>query len=353
MASITGRGAPSKSDAMTAPARPAPEAFRRGLSALVANPGLILAPLVFAAAVAGAVAVPVFVLLLGLAGFHQGLPRISDFARDPESLLPRLWSFFEGLLAAPFALIGGLLCLLVLLLLLTIFAAYLRAGIVGSLVAIDAHAAENAPLPAFRRPGLGAVFRGSAHRLFGRFFALVNLYALALSFLALLIILPIGLVVFAATGERGGFAMAALVLFLLFLPIVIGGSVALRVLYLVSCRLAASDDVDAFEAVARAASLIRASLSRVVLLYLLTLAAAFVSGFAFLVPRLALSFFVGRSLALLVAGMGLLMAAQMLVSFAYDLVVAGAFVSLWPVADGGSVPPVASAPDGDAPPLLV
>ena len=80
----------------------------------------------------------------------------------------------------------------------------------GSLVAIDAHAAEDALLPAFRRPGLGAVFRGSARRLFGRFFALVNLYALALSFLVLLILLPIGLVVLAATGERGGFVVGGL-----------------------------------------------------------------------------------------------------------------------------------------------
>ena len=338
---------------MTSPARPAPEAFRRGLSALVANPGLILAPLAFAAVAFGAVAVPVFVLLMGLGGFHGGLPRISDFARDAESLLPQLWSFFEGLLAAPLVLVGGLLGLLVVLLLLTLLAAYLRAGIVGSLVAIDAHAAEDALLPAFRRPGLGAVFRESARRLFGRFFALVNLYALAVSFLVLLILLPIGFLVLAVTGERGGFAIAAFVLFLLFLPLVIGGSVALRVLYLVSCRLAASDDVDALEAVARAVSLIRISLSRVVLLYLLALAAGVVSGFAFLVPRFALSFFAGRSFVLFFAGTGLLIAAQMLVSFAYELVVSGAFVSLWPVASGGGVPPVVSAPDGDVPPILV
>jgi hypothetical protein len=338
---------------MTPPARPAPEAFRRGLSALVANPGLILAPLAFAAVLVGAVLVPVFVLLLGLAGFHRGFPRISDFARDAESLLPRIWSLLEGLLAAPWVLIGGLLCLLVILLFLTLVAAYLRAGIVGSLVEIDAHAAEDALLPAFRRPGLWAVFRGSARRLFGRFFALVNLYALAISCLVLLILLPIGLAVLAATRERGGFALAAFVLFFLFLPLVIGGSIALRVLYLVSCRLAASDDVDALEAVARAVSLIRTSPSRVVLLYLLSIAFAFVSGFAFVVPRFALSFVAARSFVLFFAGTGLLMAAQMLVSFAYDLVVTGAFVSLWPVATDGSVPPVTSAARGDAPPLLV
>jgi hypothetical protein len=338
---------------MTLPARPAPEAFRRGLSAVVANPGLILAPLAFAAMAFGAIAVPVFLLILGLGGFHRRFPRISDFARDAESLLPRLWSFFEDLMAAPFVLVGSLLCLLVLLFLLTVVAAYLRAGIVCSFVAIDAHAAEDALLPAFRRPGLWAVFRGSARRLFGRFFALVNIYALAVSFLVLLILLPFGLVVLAAVGERSGFAVAAFVLFFLFLPLVIGGAVALRVLYLVACRLAATDDVDALEAVARAVALIRASLSRVVLLYLLSLAAGFVSGLAFLVPRFAVSFFAGRSLVLFVAGTGLLLSAQMIVGFAYDLVVTGSFVALWPVAGGGSVPPVVSMSDGDAPPVLV
>ncbi len=338
---------------MTLPARKAPEAFRRGLSAVVANPGLILAPLALAAVSIGSVAVPVFFLLAGLAGFRRGLPRISDLARDAESLLPRVESFFEGLLASPFVLVGGLLCLLAFLLLLTLFAAYLRAGIVGSFVAIDAQAAEEALLPAFHRPGLGAVFRASAHRLFGRFFALVNLYALAISCLVLLIVVPIGLVVFGAASERGGFVVVALVLFLLLLPLVIAGSVAIRVLYLVSCRLAASDDVDALEAVARSVSLIRSSLSQVVLLYLLSLAAAFVSGFAFLVPRFAVSFLAGHSLVLFVAGTGLLLAAQMLVTLSYDLVVTGSFVSLWPVTSGESVPPVASAPEGDAPPFLV
>ena len=46
----TGRGAPSRSEPMPSSARAAPEAFRRGLSAVVANPGLILAPVAFAAA---------------------------------------------------------------------------------------------------------------------------------------------------------------------------------------------------------------------------------------------------------------------------------------------------------------
>jgi hypothetical protein len=324
---------------MTPSARPAPEAFRRGLSAVVANPGLILAPLAFAAVVVAVIAVPAFALFLGFGGFHRGRGGMSAFSRDPAALLEPLKSFFGDLSASPFVILAGLFGLIVLLLLLTALAAWMRAGVTGALLAIDARAVEDAPLSAFRHPELGSVFWESARRLFGRFFALVNLYGLALSFLVLLLFLPISLAVFAATSERGGFFFAAFVLFLLVLPVLIGGAVALRVLYLVACRLAATEDVDALEAVAWAASWVRASLSRVVLLYLLSLAAGFVSGFAFLIPRLTLSLLDGRSMVLFFTGTGLLVLAQTLVSLAYDLTVTGAFVSLWPAASGGSSPP--------------
>jgi len=338
---------------MTPPARKAPEAFRRGLSAVVGNPGLILAPLAWAAAVIPVAAAPIFVLLPSLAGLHRGFPEMSALSRDPATLLEPLENLVQGMLAAPFVLLGGLFVFLVLLLLLTAFAAWIRAGVTGSLLAIDARAVDDAPLSAFRHPALGSVFRASARRLFRRFFALVNLYGLALSFLVFLLLLPIGLAVFAASSERGGFVVAAFALFLLILPLVIGGAVALRVLYLVACRLAASEDVDALEAVARATSWTRASLSRVALLYLLSLAAGFVAGFAFLVPRFTLSLVAGRSLVLFLTGTGVLVLAQMLVSLSYDLAVTGAFVALWPARREGSAPPVGYAPDEEVPPRLV
>jgi hypothetical protein len=316
-------------------ARPAPEAFRRGLSAVVANPGLILAPLAFGLAVLASIVVPVLFVFLRVAGRFPGFGSSASFSRDPAQLLDRLRDFFEGLPASPFVLIGGLLCLLILLLLLTFLAAVLRAGITGCLLAIDANAAEDAPLAAFRHPVLGSVFWSSARRNYGRFFALVNLYGLALSCVVMLLVLPLGLAVFGGASARGGLAALAFVLFLLVLPLAFGGSIALRVLYLVACRLAASEDVDALEAVGRAVSWTRASLSRTVLLYLLTLAAGFVSGFAFLVPRLALSLVAGHSSILFALGAGVIVLAQMLVSVAYDLSVSGAFVSLWPA---GPVP---------------
>ena len=248
-------------------------------------------------------------------------------------------------MASPFALLLGLSGFLAVLLLLTALAAYVRAGVTGCFLAIDARAAENAPLASFRHPALAPVFWSSARRSYGRFFALVNLYGLALSCVVLLLLLPLGLVVFAGASQRGGLAVFAVVLFLLALPIAFGGSIALRVLYLVASRLAVSEDVDALEAVARAESWTRASLSRTVVLYLLSLAAGFVSGFAFVIPRLAFSFFGGHSFVLFAVGMGVVVVAQILVGFAYDLSVSASFVSLWPAS---AMPEGAAVPGGAA-----
>lgn len=327
-------------------ARPAPEAFRRGLSAVVANPGLILAPLAFGLAVLASVAVPFLLLFLKVAGSFPGFGSSASFSRDPTALVETLRNFLEGAMASPFPLLLGLLGLLAALLFLTALAAFIRAGVTGCLLAIDARAAEDATLAAFRHPVIGSVFWSSARRNYGRFFALVNLYGLALSCVLLLLVLPLGLAVFAGASARGGLTALAFVLFLLVLPLAFGGSIALRVLYLVACRLAASEDVDALEAVGRAVSWTRASLSRTVLLYLLTLAAGFVSGFAFLVPRLALSLVAGRSFVLFALGTAVIVLAQVLVSVAYDLSVSGAFVSLWPAA---SAPDAAAAQEGAAP----
>lgn len=340
---------------MPPPARPAPEAFRRGLSAVVANPSLILAPIAFAAttfaSIAGLILLGIFLL-----GSSLRIGGMSDLSRNPTQLVDGLKDFVEGLMASPFVLLVALLGFLVVLVLLTFLAAYFRAGITACLLAIDARADENAPLPAFRHPALSSVFFSSARRGVGRFFALVNLYGLALSCVVLLLVLPLGLAVFAAASERGGLTVLAFVLFILVLPLVLGGSIALRVLYLVACRLAASEDVDSLEAVGRAVSWTRASLSRTVLLYLLTLAAGFVSGFAFVVPRLALTLFGGRSLVVFALGTGVIVLAQIFVSIAYDLSVSGSFVSLWAAAPPHDAPPAAWAPPSssvEAPPFIV
>ena len=338
---------------MPASARPAPEAFRRGLSAVVANPGLILAPLAFGLAVFASIVAPMLLLLLrvGVSFWPGGTAAL---LRDPARLPDRLGDFLEGLMAAPFALVGGLLSLLVVLLLLTLLAAYIRAGITGCLLAIDAHAAEDAPLSAFRHPGLASVFFSSARRGTGRFFALVNIYGLALACVVLVLVLPLGIAVVAGLSERVGITVFAFVLFLVALPLVIGGSVALRVLYLVACRLAVSEDVDGLEAFGRAVAWTRASLSAAVVLYLLTLAAGLVTGFAFAIPRFALTLVGGNSFATFALGSAVIILAQTLVGFAYDLTVSGSFVSLWPAAPTADVPPPGARPNiaDTSPPVM-
>ncbi len=338
---------------MPPPARPAREAFRRGLSAIVSNPGLILAPLLFALAVFASVAAPVLVFVFRAAGSLRPFGRRDATFRDPSGLVDALRSFLEFLAISPAAVLAGLLVFLLVLVLLTALAAYIRAGITGCLLAIDAGTPENAPLAAFRRPGLAAVFWSSARRDFGRFFALLNVYGLGVSLVALLVFLPIVLAILAGVGGHGGAAAALIVLFVLVLPPAFGASVALRILYLVAGRLAAAAEIDALEAVARAAAWTRASLSRAVFLYLLTLAAGFVTGFAFLVPRAALSIVGMRSLAVFAFGTAVILLAQILVALAFDLAVSGSFVALWPAAASIGEEKKTGVPAQDAPPVLV
>lgn len=332
MVSTIGRGAPSRSEAVIPPARPVLEAFRRALSSVVANPLLILAPVSFAVACVLSVGIPVGIAAFGFMASMRRPWSLGEVLEEARGLLSPLES--------PLVLLVVLVLALAILLLLTLLAAWIRAGVTGCLLEIDAHAGEGLQVSAFRHSGLGPAFRTSARRLYGRFFALVNLYGMGLSVLLLLLILPAGLGVYAATSERYGFFVAAFVLFGLFFPPIVGASAALRVVYLVACRIVASDDVDALEAVARATSWTRVSLSRVVLMYLLSIAGGVVVGLAFEFPRLALQFLAGRTLWLLAAATGLLLVIQMLVGLAYDLVVSGCFVVLWPPRAEGDVPPI-------------
>jgi hypothetical protein len=312
------------------PARPAPEAFRRALSAVIANPVLILAPVSFAVVSLLTVGAPLGIGAFFLVASMHRPSSPGDFVEELQALLPTLVS--------PLAVLGILAAVLVVLLLLSLLAAWIRAGVTGCFLAIEGGAGAAGPVPAFHHPGLGAVFRGSARRTWGRYFGLVNLYGIALSCLFLMLAVPAGVGVFAVTSDRPALAAVAFVFTALLVLPITGASAALRALYLVACRLVASEDVDALEAVARATSWTMASLTRVVLTYLLTVAGAIVVGAAFQFPRLASQLLAGRSLPLFFAATGLVVILQTLASFAYDLVVTGSFVALWPALAAGAPP---------------
>jgi hypothetical protein len=254
--------------------------------------------------------------------------------------------FLEGLkgllLASPGAIVLALLAVLVGLLLLTALAAWIRAGVTGSLAKIDAQAGEGAPLPAFRYPSLGPLFFRSAGRLFGGFFALVNLYALVASFVVLLILLPLVGAFVAVAAGRSGLVVLFVVLLAGIVLVATVASAVLRVVYLVAGRVLAVEGLDALAATGRAIALVRAAPGRAATLYLLTVGGAMAVGLAFVFPRMVLTFAAGWAHAgvwapVLVSGAFILL--QMGAGFAFDLAVTGAFVALWPAKAAEEPPP--------------
>src|SRR5512140_1963930 len=336
---------------MPAPTRSAPAAFGRGVALVAANPGLLLAPLVFGGAVTAVfVAAGAGVLLLARSAISSSA---AAFRRGPAAF-PDL---FEGLrdlvLASPGVVLLALLAVLVALLLLPVLAAWLRAGVTGSLAEIDALAGADAPLQALRHPALGAAFFASASRLFGRFFALVNLYALVASFVVLLIVLPLVGALAAVAAGRSGLVVLFAVLFAVLVLVAIVLSIAMRVVYLVAGRVLAVEELDALASTARAISLVRESLGRSLTLYFLTVGGAMAVGLAFVFPRMVLTIAAGSLEAgvwapVLVSGAFVLL--QIAAGLAYDLAVTGAFVALWPVeAPAGGASGAAGTPEPPTP----
>jgi hypothetical protein len=323
--------------------RSAPAAFGRGVSQVVANPRLLLAPLAFGGAVAAAfVAVGACVVLLAGSEFAAR----SSWRRGPAAFS----DFFEGLqaflFASPGAVLIALLSVLVALLLLTSLAAWVRAGVTGALAEVDARTAEDAALAAFRHPSLGAAFFGSASRLFGSFFALVNLYALVASFVFLLIVAPlVGAFVAVASGRTGLMVLFG-ILFAVLLLVSIVVSVAMRVVYLVAGRVIAVEGLDALAATGRAIALVRESPGRSLTLYFLTVGGALAVGLAFVFPRVVLTFvatFAHAGAVGLFAVTGFFILLQVGAGLAYDLCVTGSFVALWPAEAAPATPADPSA----------
>lgn len=318
-------GAPAR-----ASTRPAPVAFGRGISQVVANPGLLLAPIAFGVAMAAVFAA------LGAAVFLAAHPLFSGGTtlRGGTDALP---DFLGGLrdfaLASPVAVLFVLVGILLALLALTLAAAWLRAGLTGALANADARAPEGASPDTFRLPTPSRTFFRSARERFGPFFALVNLYGLVASFLAAVLVVPLVVVVVAVFEGRTG-ALAVGTLFLLVaLPLAVVGGGAARIVYLAAGRAVAAERLDALAAVARGIAQLRESPGRAVTLYLLTIAGGMAVGLAFVLPRMVATFAAGATRSGMYFVMGVtafFFALQMLATLAYDAAVTGAFVALWP-----------------------
>jgi hypothetical protein len=325
--------------------RSAPAAFGRGVSQVVANPRLILAPLAFAAACAvvfGGAAIA----LVFASGNVLRTEALS--VRGPAGFLDFLATLRDRVLEAPGLVLAGLVALLAALLVVTAAAAWVRAGVTGCLAEIDARAAEDAPLAAYRHPSLGEAFFAAAGRLFGAFFALVNLYALVASFVVLLIVAPLAGAFAAVAAGRSGLLVVCGVLLAVFALVAIVLSVAMRVVYLVAGRALAVEGLDALAATGRAIELVKKSPGRTLTLYLLTVGGAMAVGLAFVFPRVFLTLAAGWTHAGVWAVFSVtafFMVLQVGAGLAYDLAVTGSFVALWPAngspagSAGSSAPP--------------
>ena len=275
------------------------------------------------------------------------------FRRGPAALPDFVDGLRDLLFASPGAVLLALLAVLAALLLLTALAAWVRAGVTGSLAEIDVLAGDDAPLQAFRHPALGAAFFASASRLFGRFFALVNLYALVASFVVLLIVLPLVGAFVAVTAGRPGLVALFAVLFAVLVLVAIVLSIAMRVVYLVAGRVLAVEGLDALASTGRAISLVKESFGRSLTLYFLTVGGAMAVGLAFVFPRMVLTLAAGSLNAGIWAPMfvtAAFIALQVGAGLAYDLAVTGSFVALWPAeAPPGAAPAAGGTPEPLAP----
>ncbi len=314
-----------------APTRSAPAALGRGVCAVVANPVAVLAPLGFGVAMAAAfvAAGAAVALLLSVPAGLRGAVR---------SLRDRRFSdFLEGLQGVggsmPGTVVLVLLGILVLVLALTALAAWLRAGMTAVVAEADARAADAAELGAFRVPNAARTFAGGAAGRFGTFFGLVNLYGLAGTFVAALVLVPLVLLFTGAIAQRPALLAVAGLLVLVAIPLAIVGGAAARVAYLAAARAAVVDGADALAAVARAVELLRGAPGRAAVLYLLTIAGAMGVGFAFVLPRLVatwIAMFADGGLGPLVGITGVFFVLQMAATLAYDAAASASFVALWP-----------------------
>jgi hypothetical protein len=322
------------------PSRPAFEAFLRALSQVVANPGLLLAPFALGAAtlvIFAAGGAATFVLAgAAVRSEWETLRRHRSFPDFLEALR-------EVLLGSPAVLLLILVGILVALLVVTAFAAWIRAGVTGALSDADARAGAKAPVPAYRLPSAGGAFFGWARRRFSAFFGLVNLYALVASFLAALFLVPLVAIFAGVLGGRTPLAGVGGLSLLIAVPVAIAGGAAIRIVYLVAGRvLVLEPALDAVAAVGRALAFVRASFGPSLTLYFIDIAGAMFVGAVFVVPRMLLSFGVGSlwpGFPALLAVTAVFMALQIAAGLAFDLVVTASFVALWPSPAAGEGAP--------------
>lgn len=319
------------------PGRPITESVVRGFYAAAANPVLLAAILILSFVTLVVAVLSVVVLLLPV-GFVAIRSLAGSFnARRPEEALRAATDAFEALTRSPGLIVLAVLVVTILLTALFVGISWVKAGAAGVLYEADRVAPPGAKRDAFRVDAR-TLFFAAARRLVGRFFWLLNVYALVVTFAALPFL--VGLVLFAVSLAAGGERMALAVLAMLVgIPILLVGVVATQLTTYAAAREMVARDLPLLEAIGAGFTLLKRSLGRALGLYLLLIAAATGVGMVFAFPRMALGFaaLMARRLAFFfrAADVLLLLLQTVVVGFV-QLVATGSFLSLW-----GDPPPPA------------
>lgn len=342
------------------PGRPIVESLLRGFLSAAANPVLLAAILILSFVTLAVVALSVVALLLPIGLVAVRSLAASWSARRPEDVLRALTEAIEALTRSPGLVALALVVVTVLLTALLAAVAYVRAGSAAVLYEADRRAPAGARREAFKVDARTLFFE-AGRRLVGRFFWLLNVYALVVTFAALPFL--VGLVLFVASLATGDHMALGVMAMLVGIPVLVVGGVAAQLATYASAREMVARDVPLLEGIGAGLSLLKRTLGRSLALYLLVVAAAMAVGAVFAFPRMALTLasMMAHRIAVLFRAADVLLFLLQTVAIGFvQLVATGSFLSLWadvPAPEAAppafpSPPPVhalPSVPEGSAP----
>ncbi|MEO6323450.1 MAG: hypothetical protein ABIT01_07610 [Thermoanaerobaculia bacterium] len=348
---------------MTEPG-PVFSSLKRGVLAVAANPALIIAPVVMAVSTVVGILICVGALILPIGPLLAQV--VGSLVRgDREQLRTFPSRIVEGLLVSPVLLILSLLVVLAVVILFSLLASYLNAGMAAVLVSADALAPRGArERGAFHVDALG-IFRQRARDTFGRFFGLLNLYGLAV--VVLMGLFVVAVVALAVGVMQGKFALGIL-LVLASVPIVVAGSALLRLANVATSRVLSATDLPLLDAVGAGLEDMKRTPGASIGLFLMWIAGSLALSAIFSVPRLLVGFVLLDASGLRwdrIAVNLISILAEWLVLGFLQLAMTGAFFSLWNPARSGTgaiiidpfaelaavpaAPPIAFGPDSPPP----
>lgn len=311
---------------MTGSGRGALESLESGFLVAAANPVLLIPALASGVVTLIGIALSILALALPLGfAFFRRLSALrfsdrSDFL-DLVSRLP------EVLLDSPFLLIAALLFIALVALLVSLVLSFVNAGTAGVVVESHRVAAAFPSSLSFHRVQAWEIFLATGQKFVRRFFGLLNLYGLVLTFLVFLGVLSLAVLLF--LGMRGSVLLGFLSL-LATIPLLVAGAVSARLLNLAAARRIVAYDAALLDAVADAFSELRSAASQSLLLFVGTAGFSLMAAVCLALSHFLAAFVIGEAFRPGLVALSLVLWLAQGVVFAFlRIVTTGSFFALW------------------------